>query len=85
MSAPAVALWRSALPLRCLYAQVIAIDISDDALAVTQMNIQRFAVEQRVQLCRSDLLTALPQQAQPIDVIIANLPYIPTLDIPAKT
>ena len=50
-------------------------DISPDALEVAHLNCQRHYVEQRVHLLQGDLLEPLPE---PVDILIANLPYIGT-------
>jgi release factor glutamine methyltransferase len=52
-----------------------ACDISVDALQVARLNCQRQHVEARVRLLQGDLLAPLPE---PVDVLIANLPYIGT-------
>lgn len=57
--------------LPCLY----ACDISPQALEVALLNSQRHHVEQRVSLRQGDLLAALPE---PVDILIANLPYVGT-------
>ncbi|GAC1649451.1 MAG: peptide chain release factor N(5)-glutamine methyltransferase [Ktedonobacteraceae bacterium] len=59
-----------------------AIDISEDALAVAQQNCQRHSVEQRVRLLHGDLLTPLPE---PVDILIANLPYVGTDEVDVMT
>ncbi len=59
-----------------------AIDISTDALAVAQQNCQRHHVEQRVHLLHGDLLTSLPE---PVDMLIANLPYVGTDEVDVMT
>lgn len=56
-------------------ARVYGIDRSRDALAVAAANAERHRVADRVQLLHGDLLTPLPE---PVDLIVANLPYIPT-------
>lgn len=58
------------LPEATLY----ALDASPDALAVAEANCRRHGVEGRVRLLLGDLLSPLPQ---PVDLIVANLPYIP--------
>ena len=58
-----------ALPQSTIYAT----DISASALRVAEINCERYAVSDRVQLLRGNLLESLPQ---PIDMVIANLPYI---------
>jgi release factor glutamine methyltransferase len=58
--------------------RVYAVDLSAEALALAAENAARLCVSERVTLLRSDLLAALPE---PIDVLIANLPYV----APAET
>ena len=52
-----------------------ATDISGDALAVASLNSQRHHVAQRIRLLQGNLLAPLPE---PIDVLMANLPYVGT-------
>jgi len=52
-----------------------ATDLSADALEVARLNCQRHAVEQRIHLLHGDLVAPLPE---PVDIIIANLPYLGT-------
>lgn len=52
-----------------------ACDISPQALEVALLNSQRHHVEQRVSLQQGDLLAAIPE---PVDILIANLPYVGT-------
>lgn len=54
---------------------VYATDVSDDALAVASQNIWRYGVGEQVQLLPGNLIEPLPE---PVDVVVANLPYIPT-------
>ena len=58
--------------------EVVAADISDDALALAQENAERLGVSQRIAFRRSDLLDQIDGS---FDWIVANLPYIPTADI----
>ena len=51
-----------------------ALEASPEALAVAQTNCRRHGVEGRVHTLLGDLLSPLPQ---PVDLIVANLPYIP--------
>lgn len=53
---------------------VTGIDISADALAVAAANARRHHVADRLPLLEGDLLTPL---VGPVDLILANLPYIP--------
>lgn len=63
-------------------AQIKAIDISPEALAVAEANTRLRGVEQRVTFHLGSLLEPLPPALHgKIDVITANLPYIPTGDI----
>jgi release factor glutamine methyltransferase len=56
---------------------VCAIEISPAALAVAQRNVERHGVADRVHLMAGDVLTPRPA---PVDVIVSNLPYVPTGD-----
>jgi release factor glutamine methyltransferase len=56
------------------HVQVTAVDISPAALAVAQQNAQQLAPD-RIQFQQSDLLQAV---AGPVDLIVANLPYVTT-------
>jgi len=58
-------------------AQVYAIDLSLNALAVAQHNMERHSLHDRVHLLHGDLLTVLPVH---VDVVVANLPYVNTSD-----
>ena len=53
--------------------QVTGADISDDALAVAAINVERHDLHARVQLIHSDGLSALPG---PFDLILCNPPYV---------
>ncbi len=54
-------------------ATVYATDISSEALDVAQANSERHGVAGRVRLLQGDLLTPL---SSPVDIVVANLPYI---------
>jgi release factor glutamine methyltransferase len=58
-------------------AQIFAVDVSEDALALTRENATRLGLSGRVQLRKSDLLENLDER---FDLIVANLPYIATQD-----
>ena len=60
-------------------ARVEAVDISDDALALARENAARLGLAERVVFTRSDLLAEV---AGEFDLIVANLPYIATAEIP---
>lgn len=56
-------------------AQVDAVDLSADALAVTQSNIALHQLQDRVQALRSDLFAQIPVDRR-YDLIICNPPYV---------
>jgi release factor glutamine methyltransferase len=58
---------------------VYAVDVSDDALAVAAQNVWRYGVGEQVQLLPGNLLDPLPE---PVDIVIANLPYVASSDLP---
>jgi len=55
--------------------EVVAADISPEALAVAQRNVQRHALQHRVKLVESDLFQSVP--ASRYDLIVTNPPYVP--------
>jgi release factor glutamine methyltransferase len=60
-------------------AEMDAVDISDDALALARENAARLALAGRVRFARSHLLTGIEGA---FDLIVANLPYVATGDRP---
>ena len=58
-------------------AEILAVDISDDALALARENAERLGLKERVQFQKNDLLENLPER---FDLIVANLPYISMQD-----
>ena len=56
-------------------AEVDAVDISPEALAVAKKNITKYHLEETVNLIQSDLFHNLPRKQY--DVIISNPPYVP--------
>jgi release factor glutamine methyltransferase len=61
--------------------KIYALDASDRALEVAAENCQKHGVSGVIELIRSDLLESLPE---PVDMIIANLPYVKTDELPEK-
>ncbi|WP_045047419.1 50S ribosomal protein L3 N(5)-glutamine methyltransferase [Rouxiella chamberiensis] len=71
------------IAIACAYAfpetEVDAVDISADALAVTERNIETHGIEQWVTPIRSDLFRELP--ALQYDLIVTNPPYVDEEDM----
>ncbi len=55
-------------------AQIDAIDISSDALAVARRNVDDYGLQDRIALIESDLYAQLPKKKY--DLIISNPPYV---------
>jgi release factor glutamine methyltransferase len=58
-------------------AEILAVDISDDALALAQENAARVKLADRVRFLKSNLLKNVDGT---FDLVVANLPYISTQD-----
>lgn len=61
------------------HAHVDATDLSEDALAVAEMNVQKHHVAEQVTLHQGDLLSALAGQRY--DIIVSNPPYVDAEDM----
>jgi release factor glutamine methyltransferase len=61
-------------------AQVYGVDISPQALAITRTNIQRHAIH-NLTLFEGNLAHPLIEQGIRVDLLLANLPYIPTQEM----
>jgi len=57
---------------------IYAADISASALQVADINCRRHGIGDRVKFLQGDLLEPLPE---PVDVIVANLPYIKNCEL----
>lgn len=68
------------LALHLPAARIFAVDCADEALDVAAYNIRAHNVVDRVRLGKGDLLEPVPE---PVDLILANLPYIPTDRLPS--
>ncbi|MGI2176271.1 50S ribosomal protein L3 N(5)-glutamine methyltransferase [Shewanella ulleungensis] len=62
------------------HAEVDALDISEDALEVAQINIESLDVMERVFPIQSDLFSAIPKGPH-YDLIVSNPPYVDAEDI----
>lgn len=60
-------------------ALIYATDLSQDALDVAAQNVWRYALGDQIQLIPGDLAQVLPE---PVDIVVANLPYVPSGDLP---
>lgn len=63
----------------------LAVDVSPAALAVAAENAERNGVGERVRLLEADLLSGdlLSTVTGHVDLIVANLPYIPDAEVPS--
>jgi release factor glutamine methyltransferase len=60
-------------------AQMLAVDISPAALEVAAINVHSHGLGKRITLVQGNLLEPIIQE---VDLIVANLPYIPRKDVP---
>ena len=60
---------------------VVLADISDDALAVARINRDRYDLQQRVEVIKSDLFSML--NGQRFNLIVSNPPYVNEADLQA--
>ena len=67
------------LALNLPQSKVYATDISSTALEVARLNCDRHNVIGRVLLLQGNLLEPLPE---PVDLLIGNLPYVKSIDLP---
>ncbi|MCI0556567.1 MAG: peptide chain release factor N(5)-glutamine methyltransferase [Anaerolineae bacterium] len=72
-------------------AKILATDISDEALEVAKQNAQKFNAADRIEFVECDLLpekfananaqSSIVNRKSPINLLCANLPYIPTQEL----
>jgi release factor glutamine methyltransferase len=70
------------LALNLPQAKIYATDISTLALEVALLNCQKYRVTDRICLLQGNLLQPLPE---PVDLIVANLPYVRKSELPDAT
>jgi release factor glutamine methyltransferase len=58
-------------------AQIVGVDVSEEALSLARENAERLGLSERVQFLQGDLLEAVDGK---FDLIVANLPYIAAQD-----
>jgi ribosomal protein L3 glutamine methyltransferase len=59
-------------------AEVVATDVSEDALQVAGINVARLNLQERVELLQSDLYEAVSGR---FDLIVSNPPYVPSEEL----
>lgn len=64
----------------CKEAEGIAVDISEEALAVARGNGEAAGISSRIEWRKGDYIDALAEE-ETFDVILSNPPYIPTADM----
>lgn len=57
-------------------AHIDAIDIDSAALEVAQMNVNQYALNERISLIQSDLFSAIKDADKKYDIIFTNPPYV---------
>ena len=68
------------LAVKSASTEIVAIDVSPEALAIARRNAAVHQVESRIRFLAGDGFAALPSQ-QPFDLIVSNPPYIPSGEI----
>ena len=70
-----------AIAVNCSQAEVHALDVSPQALAVARVNAERHQVHECIIFHEADGREELPSETR-FDLIVSNPPYIPTAEIP---
>jgi release factor glutamine methyltransferase len=61
-------------------AEITSLDISPEALAIAATNAREHNVAGRIRFLQSDLLSALDHEAETLDAIVSNPPYVAETD-----
>jgi release factor glutamine methyltransferase len=69
-----------ALAVHLRHAEITALDISAEALAIAAANAREHNVADRIRFLQSDLLSALNDEAEAFDAIVSNPPYVAETD-----
>ena len=69
-----------ALAVHLPRAEITALDLSPEALAVAAANAREHNVAHRIHLLQSDLFSAVNQSSQSFDAVVSNPPYVPESD-----
>lgn len=65
----------------CAGCDVVASDVSDEALELTRQNAALNGLENRVRIVKSDIFDGLGELKGKLDMIVSNPPYIPSKDM----
>lgn len=66
-------------------AQVDATDVSSVALEVAQINVEKYALQEKIRLIQSDVFDGLISAQDQYDVIVSNPPYVNAEDMAGLT
>ncbi|WP_353072998.1 peptide chain release factor N(5)-glutamine methyltransferase [Tunturiibacter gelidiferens] len=69
-----------ALAVHLPLAEITALDLSSEALAIAELNAREHNVANRIHFLQSDLLAAVQSPGETFDAIVSNPPYIPESD-----
>jgi release factor glutamine methyltransferase len=69
-----------ALAVHLPQAEITALDISPEALAIAATNAREHTVADRIRFLQSDLLSAIDREAETFDAIVSNPPYVAETD-----
>ena len=61
-------------------AEIVALDISTEALAIAAANAREHDLADRIRFLQSDLLSALNDEAEAFDAVVSNPPYVAETD-----